>query len=83
MTEEITWIKISDLTPSSRSVNLKFKAIKHNEMREVTSRKDNSEHRVTEVLVGDDSGVVFMTLWDDSIERIEDEKTYILLNNYI
>ncbi|MHA1860816.1 MAG: hypothetical protein ACTSVM_00760, partial [Candidatus Ranarchaeia archaeon] len=65
MTEELEWSNVSDLGPSSRSVNLKFQAIRHTDEREVTSRHDNSTHRVSEVLVGDPSGVVLMTVWDD------------------
>ncbi|MHA1712863.1 MAG: hypothetical protein ACTSW4_02295 [Candidatus Ranarchaeia archaeon] len=82
MTEELEWSNVSDLGPSSRSVNLKFQAIRHTDEREVTSRHDNSTHRVSEVLVGDPSGVVLMTVWDDIIDQIKEGQSYILKNGY-
>lgn len=82
MTEEIEWSNVADLEPRSRGVNLRLKAISHTEEREVTSRKDGSTHRVCEVLVGDDSGVVYLTVWDDMIEKVEDGKSYTLKNGY-
>ncbi|MHA2059255.1 MAG: hypothetical protein ACW976_00530, partial [Candidatus Ranarchaeia archaeon] len=82
MTEELEWSKVSDLGPSSRSVNLKVQAKSRNEIREVSSRRDGQTHRVTEILVGDESAVVFMTVWDDMIEQIEDGKSYALKNGY-
>jgi replication factor A1 len=82
LTEEIEWSKVADLEPRSRGVNLRLKAISHTDVREVTSRKDGSTHRVCEVLMGDESAVVLLTVWDDMIEKVEDGKSYALKNGY-
>jgi len=37
--------------------------------REVSSSSDGQLHRVAEALVGDESGTVLMTLWDENIGR--------------
>ena len=82
MTEELVWIHVSDLGPNSRGANIHLKAISHTEEREVTSRRDGATHRVCEVLMGDETGVVFLTVWDDMIEKVEDGKIYTLKNGY-
>ena len=76
LTEELEWIKIEELTPQSKSVNLRFKLVEFHEEREVTSRKDGSTHRVGEAVIGDDSAIVLMTLWDDQIDQVEPGKIY-------
>ena len=80
--EELEFSNISDLGPGTRSVNLKIQAIRHTEEREVNSRRDDSSHRVCEVLVGDPSGTVLLTVWDDMIDQVKDDQTYIIKNGY-
>lgn len=74
--------KISELRPFQKKVELTIKVLEKNEIREVTSRLDNSTHKVTEALVGDDSGTILLTLWDDMIDKVELEKTYKVANAY-
>ena len=74
--------KITELRPFQKRVELTVKVLEKNEVREVTSKLDNSNHKVTEVLVGDDSGTILLTLWDDMIEKVEVEKSYKIANGY-
>ncbi|MFC2154498.1 hypothetical protein ACFLRC_03335, partial [Candidatus Altiarchaeota archaeon] len=46
------------------------------------SRKDGSSHRVSEATFGDDSGTVLLTLWDELIDTVEDNKIYDIKNAY-
>lgn len=73
---------IGDLKPRSRSANLTVKLLQKGEVREIESRRDGSKHRVTEVTVGDGTGTVLMTLWDDMIDRVEEGKIYEIKNGY-
>jgi replication factor A1 len=73
---------ISDLKPKMKSINISFKVIEKGEAREVTSRQDESTHRVADVIVGDASGTVVMPLWDEAIDNLEVDKTYRLVNGY-
>ncbi|MBU0636093.1 hypothetical protein KKE06_03640 [Candidatus Micrarchaeota archaeon] len=75
-------MKINELRPFAKKVELTVKALSKNEIREVTSKLDNSTHKVTEILVGDDSGTVLLTLWDDAIEKIEIGKAYKIANAF-
>lgn len=73
---------IGSLRPGLKQVSLKFKVISKSDVREVNSRLDGSLHRVAEAIVGDPSGVVTMTLWDDQIDMIDEDETYVLKNGH-
>jgi replication factor A1 len=75
--------KISNLQPYARQVNLVVKVASKGEEREVVSRSDGNQHRVSDVLVGDDSGSIFLTLWDDNIDKVEEGKYLAIKNGYI
>lgn len=74
--------KVEELRPFMKKVEMTVKCIELNEAREVTSKLDDSTHRVTEALVGDDTGTVLLTLWDDAIEKVEPNKSYKIMNGY-
>lgn len=78
--EEETPIKIGELNTSSRRVYTTAKVISKGESREVTSRNDDSTHNVCEALVADDSGSIYLTLWDEAIDEVK-EGQYLKLNN--
>ena len=81
-TESKELIKIEKLTPNSREVNTIVKLVSKGEVRNVTGR-DYSIHRVTDVLVGDETGCVYLTLWDDNIDKINEEDTIRITNGYV
>ena len=76
-------VKVGDLTQYSRSVNTVVKVISKTEPRDVTSRADQSAHKVCEALVADETGSVYMTLWDEKIDEIEDDSVIGITNGYI
>ncbi len=75
--------KVADLNPRSRRVNVTVKVVSKNPVREVASRTDGTSHRVTEALVGDDSGTVLLTLWDDDIEKVNEGDVFNVNNGYV
>jgi len=76
-------MKIGELTPSSREVNIIVKAVSKSEVRNITSRRDYSIHKVADALVGDETGCVYLTLWDDNIDKISDGDTISIKNGYV
>ncbi len=76
-------VKVGDLTQYSRSVNTVVKVISKTEPRDVTSRADQSAHKVCEALVADETGSVYMTLWDEKIDELEDDSVIGITNGYI
>ena len=75
-------VKVETLTPNSRGVNTIVKVVSKGEVRSVTGR-DYSVRRVADALVGDETGCIYMTLWDDKIDSINDEATLNITNGYI
>ncbi len=75
-------VKVEKLTPSSREVNTIVKVVSKSPVRNVTGR-DYSVRRVADALVGDETGCVFLTLWDDNIDKINEEATISITNGYV
>ncbi|OGD54967.1 hypothetical protein A3K80_02055 [Candidatus Bathyarchaeota archaeon RBG_13_38_9] len=76
-------VKVETLTPNSRQINTTVKVASKSPVRETVSRRDGSTHKVTDVLVGDETGSVYMTLWDDNIENVKEEAVIDIKNGYI
>ena len=81
--EEEPQMKIGDLKSFSRKVYTVAKVISKGELREVTSKNDNSAHEVCEALIADDTGSVYLTLWDNNIHEIEKDMIIKLDNAYV
>ena len=75
-------VKVETLTPNSRGVNIIVKVVSKGEVRSVTGR-DYSVRRVADALVGDETASIYMTLWDDKIDAINEEATLRITNGYI
>jgi len=75
--------KIGELNPSSRAVNVLAKVVSKSEVRNIASGKDGEPHKVSDALVGDETGCIYLTLWDDNIEKVNDGDTISIKNGYI
>ena len=80
--EEKTETKIQELEPRMNNLATKFKIIEISEPREVSSRRSYETHRVADAIVGDETGIVKIPLWNETIEEMEVGKTYQLENGY-
>jgi len=76
-------VKVGELNSYSRQVNTIVKVVSKTETREVTSRVDQTSHRVAEALVGDETGAIYLTLWDDAVDNIEEGQTLSIKNGYV
>ena len=79
--ESKEFVKIERLTPSSRRVNIIVKVVSKGESRTVMGR--GGQHKVADALVGDETGCVYLTLWDDNIDQIKEEETISITNGYV
>src|SRR5512135_3121728 len=75
--------KVGELTPQSRAVNVTAKVVSKSEIREIPMGRDGSAHRVSDALVGDETGVVYLTLWDDNITKVNDGDSIRVENGYV
>ncbi|MFX1512744.1 MAG: single-stranded DNA-binding protein [Promethearchaeota archaeon] len=76
-------LKIRQLEPLNRNINVTFKVIEKGERRDVTSRNTGEEHTVCDTLVADESGAIILSLWDDDIELCQENNIYELANGYV
>lgn len=80
---EVDMVKIGDLTQYSRKVYTVAKVISKTEEREVTSRSDMSTHKVAEALIADETGSIYLTLWDDVLDQVEDDQILNIKDAYV
>jgi replication factor A1 len=76
-------VKIGELTPNSKAVNVIAKAVSKGEVRSTTSGRDYTAHRVVDVLVGDETGCVYLNLWDDNIDKVKEGDILSIKNGYV
>jgi replication factor A1 len=77
------FVKIGDLNPSSRGVNLIAKVVSKTEPRVVGSQYDSAEHKLSTALIADESGAISLVLWDDDVERVREGETIRITNAYV
>jgi len=75
-------VKVEGLTLNSREVNTIVKVVSKSEVRNVPGR-DYSMHKVADALVGDETGCIYLTLWDDNIDQIKEEAALRISNGYV
>jgi replication factor A1 len=75
--------KVGELTPQSRAVNVTAKVVSKSEIRDIPMGRDGSAHKVCDALVGDETGSIYLTLWDDNIEKVNENDTVKVDNGYV
>lgn len=80
---ELKEMKIGELSPFDRKLIVTFAVIEKGESRTITSRKTNEEHTLADVKIGDATGTIILTLWDDTIDRVNEGDTFMVKNGYI
>ena len=75
--------KIGSLERYSRNIDTIVKVVSKTEPRTVSSRRDLSTHRVCEALVGDETGCIYLTLWDNDVDNVSEGQILSISNAYI
>jgi len=76
-------VKIGELTPNSKAVNVIAKVVSKGEVRSTTSGRDYTAHRVVDALVGDETGCVYLNLWDANIDKVKEGDVISIKNGYV
>ncbi|MFX1506759.1 MAG: hypothetical protein ACFFDC_11715, partial [Promethearchaeota archaeon] len=74
-------VKIGDVKPLEKHVNVVFKVINREAEREINKRTGES-HRVCDITVADETGSIVLTLWNEDIDNVEEDKVYKLSNGF-
>ena len=75
-------MNVSDIKPGMKRIDVTVEVAEVYPVREVTSRKDGSKHTVEEVLVGDESGSIILSLWDDDVGKLKEGDVIKIENGY-
>lgn len=76
-------VKIGELSPRSRNVNIVAKVVSKTPERVVSSQYDQREHRLSEALIADETGAINLVLWDEKIDLVEEGATIRVVNGFI
>jgi replication factor A1 len=74
--------KVRDLTPNSKQVNVLAKVQSVGEPKEVMG-KFGDPRKVCEAVVGDDSAVITLSLWNEQIGTIAKDEVILVDNGYV
>jgi replication factor A1 len=75
-------LKVKDLTPETKSVNVTVKVVSIGEPESVPARGGGVRH-VTEAKVGDETASVIMSLWEKQGEGVSDGMVFRIENGYV
>ncbi len=79
---ESSFSKVSDLKPNLRNVNIIVKCDSVGDEREIVSKRTGETLRVADALVGDETGCIYLTLWNNEIDKMTPGQVYVLKNVY-
>ncbi len=80
---ETSKVKISELRPFQKRIDVVFQVVEKGEIREIVSRNTGETHQLCDVVGADETGCVTVALWDENAEKVEVGKTYQISNGYV
>jgi len=75
-------MKIEEITPESKQINLLAKVVNVGETREIPSRFGPSR-KVADAQIGDETGTVILSLWEDQINSVKKDDLIKIENGYV
>ena len=75
--------KVKDLTPRSNKVNVLVKVMGVGEPKEIPNRFGGEAKRVAEARVGDETGTIILSLWQDQIGSVKEGDVLSIENGYV
>lgn len=75
--------EIVHLEPRMTCINILFKVIEKSLIRIVRSKSTGTEYKICECIVGDSTARIKLTLWNDDIELVEPDHSYVLSEGFI
>jgi len=73
---------VRGLRDGARGVTIRVRVLKKDNVR-VVKTKDNTEHRVVDAMVGDVTGTIIMTLWDENIDKVNEADIVDVKNGHV
>jgi replication factor A1 len=76
-------VLISELSQQAKNVSIYFKVLDISETRTVKVKSTGQQHGVADAIIGDSSGIVILTLWDEWIDELNAGESYLLQRGYV
>lgn len=76
-------MKIKELKDGMRKVDVTARVLEVSEPREVISRFSGQVFRVADAIIGDETGTIKLTLWNEQIEQVKVNDTIKIENGYV
>ena len=73
---------VRDLFDGTCGVNVRVRVISKEKPRKAKTR-DGVDHTVVETIVGDRTGIIRLSLWDDWFDKIEENEIIDIANGYV
>jgi len=76
-------LKIKDLRDKMRNVTVEGKVMEKSDAREVLSRFKDETYKVASAMIGDETGTIKMTLWNEQIDKVNVDNLVKVENGYV
>jgi replication factor A1 len=73
---------INGLTEGARGVTIRVRILIKNQPK-VVKTKDEKEHRVVDIEVGDRTGRILLSLWDERVDVVNEDDVIDIENGYV
>ena len=73
---------INGLTADARGVIIRVRVLSKNQPK-IVKTKDGKEHRVIDIEIGDRTGRIILSLWDEMVDVLKDDDLIDIENGYI
>lgn len=75
--------KVKELTPQSKRVNILVKVLSVGGPKEIPNRWGGESKKVAEATVGDETGTILLSLWQDQIGSVQENDVLQIENGYV
>ncbi|TFG12319.1 hypothetical protein EU537_09705 [Candidatus Thorarchaeota archaeon] len=76
-------IKLADVGRGDAGFSAHFEVLEKGTVRIIESKKWNTRYRLAEILVGDETAIMNIILWNTDIDTIEVGKSYLIQDAYV
>ena len=73
---------IRGLTENSRGVTIRVRILSKDQV-SIVKTKNGEEHRVVEIEIGDQTGIILLSLWDKMIDLVNEGDLIDIENGYV
>jgi len=74
---------VRGLDESAKGVTVRVRVVSKGSVRTVKTKSDGQEHQVVDLRVGDWTGMTTLTLWDEQVDRVNEDDLVDIENGYV